>query len=313
MQSIELLIGVPCDWSAFQRAAQDPQRDWLRHVGARAAATWRGRYEREVALPLSRLVREAQAWDFHVIREAKLEDIAWATRRSEVVIVIAHWKSERVVPTDLICPRIETFVQRLQGMEAMLSLRLRLDEAKHARQITEILEEHVAAGVAPPTPSPDDAFPVIAHPGTLRARRRDEIDALFQGLLRPGNRLELADGLHDAQDVERSIDPGFEGVLDLTACQARVLANYVDRRRRGSCGVVQFERDVMPDVAALGVMRTLELCVQDRAVDYLDARTRALHEVFNGMKEEIRRTRWARLWEWLDGAARCTIPGTRRL
>ena len=313
MRSIELLIGVPCDWPAFQRAAQDPQRDWLRHVGARAAAAWQGRYEREVALPLSILAREAQALGLHVVLEARLDDLAWATRRAEVVIVITHWKSDQVVPEDLLCTQAEAFVQRIQGMEAMSALALQLRGVRHAKEIAGILQEHVAAAATPPPASAPGSFEVRGHPGTLRALRRDEIDALFEGLFRPGNRLELADGLHSALHIERSIDSAFDGVLDLTACQARVLADLVDHRRRGTCGVIQFERDVMPDLAALGVMRTLELCARDPAIDYLDARTRALHTVFEAVNEEVGRTRWARLWRWLHAALHPAIPVTRRL
>ena len=121
---------------------------------------------------------------------------------------------------------------------------------------------------------------------TRAASRRDEIDELFQGLLRPGNRLELWDGLHDKWEVESAIAPEFDGVLDLSACNSSVLANFLNARRGYRFRTVQF-----PDVvdflwAATCVKGTLQL-VAAGAFGYQEARL-AVTNVLNSVMKETR-------------------------
>ena len=302
MLRIELLVAVPFKWPAFQRAAYDPRRDWLRRFADDPQRHWQDGYAGDVARPLDRLVQAARAAGVRVVPDATLTDMASATQRAEVVILVAHWKDHAVRAADLAVQDLHAAAQRLSVYPAFAELARRVQRAKSAADAVAQLQAYVMQNTD--TEEDKAGFIVRAHPGTHAARRRDRIDALLAGLLRPGNRLELTDGLFDVHAVERAIAPGFAGVLDLTSCQARCLADHIDRRRLGECGVVQFEGEVMPEVAALAIERTLELCRQD-AGSYMPARARALQELSRALQREVRRTPWERFWARVHQAALC--------
>jgi hypothetical protein len=127
-------------------------------------------------------------------------------------------------------------------------------------------------------PRLDDAVDEVAeHPVTRSARRRDALDALFQGLLRPGNRLELYDGLHSKEAVEAAIAPTFEGVIDLTTCTSTVLADHVSAKRRFRLRTIQFPtvQDVLWGAncvkAALQIQHTTGVTYQEaRQIAYIE-------------------------------------------
>ena len=109
---------------------------------------------------------------------------------------------------------------------------------------------------------------------TRMSRRRDTMDSIFQGLLNPGNRLELPDGLHTKEETELSIASSFEGVLDLTVCTSTVLGDYVGGRRRHAFRVVQFPTVQELLWGAECVSKTLQLVAED-SQPYLRARLMA--------------------------------------
>lgn len=277
---IHLLLGVPLDWPAFERATQDPARDWLRDCRDEPQHHWHGHYEPLVAAPLRQLAADAQALGVPVRPEATLADLAEASAVSEVVIVFAHWKAETPTDADLLrddapaCRLAAELSQRLVAEPGLQTLAAQLARATTRAHLVALLEHHVQAG---PADAPCGAFEERAHPATRAAQRRSRLDALLHPLLRPGNRLELADGLHSAAAVEAALAEPFDGVLDLTCCQGRTLADHVDRQRLGECRVVQFEQDLVPDIAALALLRTLQRCLGP-AEPYLAARDAALRE-----------------------------------
>jgi hypothetical protein len=75
---------------------------------------------------------------------------------------------------------------------------------------------------------------------TQQARRRDLLDGWLHGLIEPGNRLELFDGLHARSEISHAISPEFTGVLDLTICTSTYLGDYLGRAAAQRFRTVQF-------------------------------------------------------------------------
>ncbi len=303
---IHLLLGVPLDWPAFERATHDPGRDWLRDCRDQPQQHWREHYDPLVAAPLRQLAADARTLGVPVRPEATLADVAEASSTGDVVIVFAHWKAETPTDADLVATDADArtlataLSQRLAAEPGLHALATELARVSTRAHIVALLEHHVQAGAAE---ARRGDFEEQAHPATRAARRRSRLDALLHPLLRPGNRLELADGLHSAAQVEQALADTFEGVLDLTCCQGRVLADHVDRQRLGTCGVVQFEQDLMPDIAALALLRTLQRCAA-QGEPYLAARDAALRDTHTALlqaaagRPEAPVSWWQRVRAW---------------
>ena len=127
-----------------------------------------------------------------------------------------------------ISPSRQGFVQRV---------RLALKRPKPI-SLVQILSEAVTSSLNETDPS--NRLSVLESDDTRFARQRDHLDSMFKGLLRPGNRLELFDGLHSKESVEEALSTHFEGVLDLTSCTSTILGDYLGAKRKHRMRTVQF-------------------------------------------------------------------------
>jgi hypothetical protein len=202
-----------------------------------------------------------------------------------VVTVFAHWKGADVVADD-VPGTVAEFARRLTDAASGNSaeLRAQLVAAAERRHVVDVLN---AALHVPEAPR-DGVTEVVEHADSRAARRRAEIDDLFAGLLRPGNRLELFDGMHDAAAVEAAIAPEFAGVLDLPVCHSTVIADYISWNRCWAPRIVQAPAAVDVEWAAKCVSGTLEL-LGSGAYDYLEARQMARATMESEVKRAWRR------------------------
>lgn len=302
-QEVALLVAPPLEFTAF--ASRAPVSDWLakyhrpeasheeRHSHLRHV--WQNEYEPLIAKPLAHLVAAARERDVTVACEATLSSLADATARHQVVIVIAHWKGPEVTNDDLRSSDVRKYVERARRSESAVGrwlfnhlseigsvseskgliqwFRLGLLQGSRAssRTLRETLEEALTADL-PNAPLTDEGIDCqLKHPAIQAAERRDEIDQMFFDVMTPGNRLELADGLHSKEAVETAVAADFCGTLDLTTCTSSVLATHLSRRRRQRLRTVQFpeEQDFM--WCALCIGTTLDVYANS-ANSYLEAR-----------------------------------------
>ena len=81
-------------------------------------------------------------------------------------------------------------------------------------------------GVGPPPPG------LVVSPEELAFLNREVLDAAYAGLIRPGNLVEFADGLHRYDDVVRQIPVRAGAILDLTICNSNLLSDRIKDSRR---------------------------------------------------------------------------------
>ena len=309
-----ILIGLPVTIEEFLARVRDS--DWLgkyRRTDLDAGryqewleSTWTREYEPLVASPLRALQEVAGSLAASLSTRATIADVREATAKHAVVILFAHWKGPEMTNDDLVTPvSREAFLAKAQGSEstigAWMTDQLRSDLPGHGRKrvgwlraifggsaalreptLREILQGalHAQLDNDPGTGGVDE---VIEDPLTRMARRREVLDALFAGLLQPGNRLELFDGLHAKEAVESAIAVDFTGVLDFTCCTSTHLADFISSRRRLALRTVQFPTVQDFLWGATCVKIALRLSMTDGGPGYLEARQQALklleHEV----------------------------------
>lgn len=267
-----ILLGVPCDFDEF--AARVDQSDWLAkyrqddedpiEAAAGLRRWWDDEVQPMVAQPIAELVASALELGVDVVRRATLADVRAATATSDVVIVFAHWKGYEFVGDDLglqaaplallqraaqsptplgrwLEGRLDALAGTGPSSTRLLDRVRALFRPRPPANLVELLGEALNAPLR--EPAPERVVDGILETPVIRlSRRRADIDRLFDGLVRPGNRLELFDGMHSMEQLAAAIAPTFRGWLDLTTCTSAVLADHLLRAHRNAFRMVQFER-----------------------------------------------------------------------
>lgn len=298
-----LLLGVPTDYVSF--VSRVKSSDWLSKfdnsldgddIDRALSERWVSEYSPLVAEPLLELMQVAKERNIDVKGEATLDMLREVTRTHRIVILFAHWKAYELLAEDLIqpvnsrafferanqdpttkecwlCHQLQRFVAQEEIGDTRSTRRWwQLKSSRTDRlSLFEILSEAIPLYSNDIPNDADGVDRVLESELTRLSRGRDHLDKVFYGLLRPGNRLELFDGLHSKEDVETAVWSGFSGILDLTTCTSTILADYIANRRRQQVRTVQF-RTVQEFLwAAKCVSIALTLFV-DHGVPYQKAR-----------------------------------------
>ncbi len=252
--------------------------DWLAKFNVegtdteRAAAvqrTWEREYQPFVAAPLEQLALKASALNVRVWPNASLADFAQASCNASLIVLFSHWKGSEVLHDDVPGLDARQAGMHLDGARGPLVTWLQ-QRLPLSRSVVGTLNDALNAEIADCSDGVADA--VLESALTRRTRRRDQIDRLFAGRLRPGNRVEFMDGLHGRGTFEEAIAPGFDGVLDLTTCTSSVLADHLLRVRPQAFRMVQFEQTQEFMYHALCVEVALALHLRF-SMPYLEARS----------------------------------------
>jgi len=304
---VTLLFGIPVNYDEF--ISRIKTSDWLSKFYDRnedptnSTEVIRERWEREYAPlvgdALQELIKTAISLGVDVHLSATLDDLSQATSMKQIVILFAHWKGPEILNDDFIYPpdknkfkaKAETahshvaywLCSRLAEVDLPRCAPQHLSWASITKSVHRIWQSNQsvrdvlneALHVTLPEHSQEiGADEVVEHEVTRSARRRGEIDTIFSDLLRPGNRLELFDGLHSKEQIEIALAPAFCGILDLTTCTSTVLADYINRKRRQEVRTVQFSTIQEFLWCAKCVTETLKL-VANMKLPYLRARIAA--------------------------------------
>jgi hypothetical protein len=244
--------------------------------------SWKNEYLPMVAQQFWNLAAHAHGFGADIRTRVTLKDLRTATASNKIVIIFAHWKDSEVSYDDLRNDR-EAFLTRALSNGSLLGhwIHARLLNARHESGVDDILNEALRASL-PVEGLGEDL--VREADVTRSARRRDEIDSMFEGLLWPGNRLELYDGLHDKQAIRDALAPTFTGVLDLAACNSTLLAFFLAGASRHRFLTVQYPQPLDFLWAGLCTTRALEL-VSNHSHDYQSARLRAAKELEDSVRQ----------------------------
>lgn len=282
-----LVLALPMDYEHF--ASHVRTSDWLAKFNVegtdseRADAVqkaWEREYHPFVVAPLEQLALKAGALHVRVWPNASLADFAQASRNASLVVLFSHWKGWEVLYEDAPGLDAHEAAMRLGGARGALATWLQ-QRLPSSRNVVGTLNDALDVDLADCSDGVADA--VLESALTRRTRRRDQIDRLFAGRLRPGNCVEFMDGMHRRDTFEDAIAPGFDGVLDLTTCTSSVLADHLLRARPQAFRMVQFEQTQEFLYHALCVEVTLSLHLRF-SVPYLEARSVAGAAMTEGVR-----------------------------
>lgn len=293
--STHLVIALPMEFEGF--ASHVRISDWLAKFNVqgtepeRAKAVrnaWEREYRPLVAAPLQQLAVKASELGVQVWPEASLADFAMATRDAGssagcsggLVVLFSHWKGWEVLYDDVAGLNSREAAIYLDGARGELARWLQ-QQLPTAGDLVGTMND--ALDIELEDCSDDIVDAVLESALTRRTRRREELDRLFAGSLRPGNRVEFMDGLHERSAFEKALAPGFDCLLDLTTCTSSVLAEHLHKMRSHAFRTVQFEQtqEFLYHALCVEVALTLHLRF---SMPYLEARSAANAVIAEGVR-----------------------------
>jgi hypothetical protein len=141
-------------------------------------------------------------------------------------------------------------------------------DAARRSKLAELLDRRLSREPClwPPPPGTEWHMDLI----TLRHENRAALDAWWPEAFVAGNRLELADGLHTAEEVAAIIPAQWGGIVDLSNCQSAQLIDLVKRHREDRI-VIANERETNP-VRRLTLLSVIYEMLAKSRINYVDAR-----------------------------------------
>jgi hypothetical protein len=271
---VALVLGIPVEFEEFSQRVSCS--DWLskfndpelneaeRETSLRAR--WNSEYSPLVAEPLQELIATATKMDALVCPRSTLATLTTLTSEYQVVILFAHWKGSEILNADLIAPiQVSDLIERVHGdqtwigswLEAQLKMLvssrqvegvgrrllnrwLGLFRRRQRLSLRNVPSEGMALSAKRPRPGTNGVDYVLECNAARIAHERDHLDSTLQGLLLPGNRLELFDGMHSKEAVESAVWQQFEGIIDFTTCTSTVLEDYIATKRKHKLRTIQF-------------------------------------------------------------------------
>jgi hypothetical protein len=278
-----LALALPMDFAAIESALNGGA--YADYVGRAASIgparrIWEHGFGK-VAAAAAALAGEAAGLGVTVSSDTTLADLARLFERCAVVTLVAHWRGPQLDAADI---RLDAgpLIDRLgrensptaelirSGLPPDWSDRLARADAGAAQTslLAEILDQRLRQ--PPCLLAAPDGVAWDMDEATLRHANRAALDAWGQGAFVPGNRIELADGLHAAEQIAACVPPSWSGVADLSNCQSAQLIEWIKQARPDRI-VIANERETNP-LRRVALLRVIyELLAKTRS-NYADAR-----------------------------------------
>lgn len=280
-----LLVGVPLDKSAFgeQLEASDYLASFnpVRANKTRAEVeqaideSWE-EYEQNLEFILE-MVEIASSRGMQVNKKASLKVLERETATREFVFLFGHWKGWQISNDDIDpALTIEIIEEGMSGHpndlseayftwcsenDKIMNRVISWFEGSPELTTRRVLENTIRNFRPLPTRGVDKTK---ASAITYLSNGREQLDELFADYVKPGNRLELVDGLHAKEVIGSAINANFDGVLDLSACNSMILADYLNQNADGRFRTVHFPKTVHPKWGAKALSHFLTNWPGDR-------------------------------------------------
>jgi hypothetical protein len=284
--SIALVFGIPVSLKELRlRFSRIATSDFL--TGASVEEIWKQLQYHHLCDAADALSEAVESVGGTTFRRAGRDALHKATAHFDTVVLVSHWKSSAVDWRDFRKPADELY-QTILNMTCATGRRLHralerkilfrpkrrkeLDAAETAEQLrvplADFLNEVIQSGelisdLANLMPGERlDLGPTLS---------RDLLDEALGHHLRPGNALELFDGVHPLGVIETAIHPAFTGTLDLSVCNSIVMARFLGGRTDNRFLVLSNRSDLAPRLR----MNTIRVAVErllERKLSYFDAR-----------------------------------------
>jgi hypothetical protein len=303
-----LVLGLPMDRKDFEADLQfGAERDYSRNhlqLGRSVDEAW-NEDGQPIADSANELAEVASGLGVLVCRAGSLKCVAPMFKSHAVVTFVAHWRASelrrsdfRAEPAELasrILGGTDEFSRALAGRLGQTQLAAALsgpDFATRAGAMAELLNTQVVNSDNP-LPGCEAPSAEIVYRPWLRLRHRQLLDEAFSDVLRPGNMIELRDGLHPPAMIAQRIPEGWSGIVDLAMCSSTAAAKII-KAGRSERLVFASNNEVVPQIR-LRILREVYRRLADERRNYaheLAWIVRSLRDVSGLVREAVKAGEW---------------------
>jgi len=248
--TLALVLGAPASRQQFKELACAEQHWDYGELNKVCRDTWEARFDAlyaPAAGVIAELCQLCEERGYTVYERATLSDFGSACAAHAIVIVFAHWKSSRVLESDLLQGWENALLALVSAAQTPFSAELAqllTAGTPNRRQVRDKLNGLISSA-RPHSCADQQLSPAIeSSPSIIKAAVREILDIGFAGRLRQGNCLELYDGLHRAAQIADVVGNAMPDVLDLSCCRSAVLATCL--RKNQSQRIINGEAVLMP-------------------------------------------------------------------
>jgi hypothetical protein len=288
-----LAVAMPSSADDVENDLRQPnQHDYARFCqgpleGMTSSLIWAAHFQ-PVAQALEAVAPRLKDLCVEVVRDATLADVGALLRRFPVVTILGHWKGHLILPADI--RDVARFARRILNDDSRVCAQLRVlidvvelkdladapdpPEMQCRRRLADLLNEAINAG----TPlfqinTEGLAFTELE----FLEFNRQQLDVWFEGLLYPGNRLELRDGLFEPSQLAALIPPDYAGTIHVALCNSALMQRSIsDPRWR-----VLANKAIIAPLPTLAVYRTVIETMAETRLGYADTWLTILTELRN--------------------------------
>jgi len=282
-ERIALLFGIPVTRDEFLARSEDLLWDYGRKLFSRdtAVSAFENIYKPVCSIAAD-LIDAAVLAGVSVYRKAQLQDVESASRSHKILVIVAHWRGSVVDEPDLSGGWLAHLkAGKEDGVIACLlnEMGLSSDDLRSIEpdgDLRELLIGSMNRVIESGTlrrffPTGLDGV-VSTHRLIADALSRDLLDVAFADALRPGNQLELADGLHSVTAMDAAISRDFSGAIDLSCCTSSVLGTSLKLQRGDSIQVVMGDNFIVPGPQLRLIEQAFRLLAIHPSMKYVDVR-----------------------------------------
>ena len=283
--SCGLALALPMNFAAVENACRGgAYSDYIGRAAwlGSAQCIWERGFQK-VAVAATRLATDARKLGVIVAINATLEDVRALFVGCAVVTIVAHWRGPEIAGEDIrLTPEllIDRVLHENSPTAKLLRNGLALDWRRTISQNDSMVARKSRLAELLDRRMRNEPYLVPARAATkwhldnasLRHRNRAALDDWWPEAFVPGNRLELADGLHAPQAIIGCVPAAWAGITDLSNCQSAQLIDDI-KRKRPDCIVIANERETNP----LSCIAVLCAVYDLLAKHTLTTRRRALH------------------------------------
>jgi hypothetical protein len=278
-----LAVALPFSLDEVRRQLALPHRyDYARAMqgptgGASGELVWEAHLEPVVA-HLDSLLPELRELGVEVTPRITRDELRLLFQRSRLVTLIAHWKGARLLPGDL--PDPVTLAQRILREQSRVCdlLRSLIDRAAlqrvadapngpistHRVALTRVLNGAIASETRLFRSNLPEHIQLMLLPLEREEFNRQQLDAWFEELIVPGNRIELQDGLLTETEFAELIPANFVGTIHAANCHSVLLERCITTPTRR----VLASEDVLPPLMVLELYLTVVRMLRNSEVPY---------------------------------------------
>jgi hypothetical protein len=228
LRDCALLFALPLTREDYDAAVRgECLADYGSQLGADPDRIWDTKYARAAASGIA-LGKEAERMGAQVYWRANLNAISDASRHCRCLVIFAHmtgayYRADQILDLEGVRARVADRAGPLQEWNAYEG-----SDVEHlVDALNSLIERRALLGGLPDMLKADG----LRSPARGQALCRDQVDVWLEGLVEPGNRIELFDGLHSPFAFSAAVAPGFHGEIDLATCSLTVIAAVVEMER----------------------------------------------------------------------------------